>query len=81
VRGAVGEQTGWLMDFADVKAAFDPVFKRLDHHCLNDVPGLANPTSENLARWIWNEMAPRLPQLCRVVVHETCTSGCAYDGT
>lgn len=81
VRGAVGEQTGWVMDFADVKAAFDPVFKRLDHHCLNDVPGLENPTSENLARWIWNEMAPRLPQLCRVVVHETCTSGCAYDGT
>jgi 6-pyruvoyltetrahydropterin/6-carboxytetrahydropterin synthase len=81
VRGAVGEQTGWVMDFADVKAAFEPLFRRLDHHCLNEVPGLENPTSENLARWIWKEMAPRLPQLARVVVHETCTSGCAYDGT
>ncbi len=53
VRGAVDERLGWVMDFADVKAAFEPLFQRLDHHYLNDVPGLENPTSENLARWIW----------------------------
>lgn len=68
------------MDFADVRAAFQPVFDRLDHHYLNEVPGLENPTSENLARWIWRELKPALPLLSEVVVHETCTSGCAYRG-
>jgi 6-pyruvoyltetrahydropterin/6-carboxytetrahydropterin synthase len=80
VRGPVGEHSGWVMDFAELKAAFEPVFEQLDHHYLNDVPGLDNPTSENLARWIWRELAPALPLLARVVVHETCTSGCSYSG-
>ena len=80
VRGALDEHLGWVMDFADVKAAFEPLFQRLDHHYLNDVPGLENPTSENLARWIWRELAPALPQLSKVVVHETCTSGARYEG-
>jgi 6-pyruvoyltetrahydropterin/6-carboxytetrahydropterin synthase len=68
------------MDFADVRAAFQPVFDRLDHHYLNEIPGLDNPTSENLARWVWNEMKSRLPQLSKVVIHETCTSGCEFSG-
>lgn len=80
VRGPVGEHSGWVMDFAELKAAFEPLFVRLDHHYLNDVPGLENPTSENLARWIWRELKPALPLLARVVVHETCTSGCSYSG-
>jgi 6-pyruvoyltetrahydropterin/6-carboxytetrahydropterin synthase len=80
VVGPVGARSGWVMDFADVKAAFAPLFERLDHHCLNDVAGLENPTSENLARWIWRELQPALPQLSRIVVHETCTSGCIYEG-
>jgi len=80
VSGAVDPHLGWVMDFADVKAAFDPLFQRLDHHYLNDVSGLENPTSENLARWIWHELKPRLPQLSQVVVHETCTSGARYAG-
>lgn len=81
VSGPVDGRLGWVMDFADVKAAFDPLFQRLDHRYLNEVPGLENPTSENLARWIWRELQPTLPLLSRVVVHETCTSGCAFDGT
>jgi len=80
VRGPVDPQSGWVMDFADISATFEPLFQRLDHRCLNDVPGLENPTSENLARWVWRELAPGLPELSRVVVHETCTSGCSYDG-
>jgi 6-pyruvoyltetrahydropterin/6-carboxytetrahydropterin synthase len=80
VRGPVDEQLGWVMDFADVKTAFTPLFERLDHRYLNDVPGLENPTSENLARWIWRELEPALPQLSAVVVHETCTSGARYNG-
>ena len=80
VTGPVDPVLGWVMDFADLKAAFEPLFQRLDHQYLNDVAGLDNPTSENLARWIWRELKPRLPPLSRVVVHETCTSGASYTG-
>jgi 6-pyruvoyltetrahydropterin/6-carboxytetrahydropterin synthase len=80
VSGPVDDHLGWVMDFADVKAAFDPLYRQLDHHYLNDVPGLENPTSENLAKWIWQQLEPALPQLSAVVVHETCTSGARYTG-
>lgn len=80
VRGPLDPTLGWVMDFADIKLAFAPLHERLDHRYLNDVPGLDNPTSENLARWIWSELKPRLPLLARVIVHETCTSGCSYAG-
>jgi 6-pyruvoyltetrahydropterin/6-carboxytetrahydropterin synthase len=80
VSGPVDAHLGWVMDFSDVKSAFEPLYQRLDHHYLNDVAGLENPTSENLARWIWRELKPRLAPLSRVVVHETCTSGASYTG-
>ena len=80
VQGEVGEESGWVMDFGDIKAAFRPILERLDHYYLNDIPGLENPTSENLARWIWIELTPALPQLCEVEIRETCTSGCIYEG-
>ncbi len=80
VSGPVHPQSGWIMDFADLKTAFAPVFDALDHRYLNDVPGLENPTSENLARWIWQKLKPALPALSKIVVEETCTSGCIYQG-
>ena len=80
VRGAVGAQSGWVLDFADLKAAWRPVHDAVDHHYLNDVPGLENPTSERLAEWIWARLAPTVPQLASVEVRETCTSGCVYRG-
>ncbi len=80
VSGPVGED-GWVMDFADLKKIFAPVYDRLDHHYLNEIPGLENPTSEVLARWIWQELSPLLPILSKVVVFETCTSGCVYTGS
>lgn len=80
VRGPVDEQAGWVMDFADIKRAFKPIHERLDHRLLNDIDGLDNPTSENLARWIWRELEPALPDLAKVVICETCTSGCIYRG-
>ena len=79
LQGAVGAHSGWVMDFADIKDAFAPVHDRLDHRYLNEVEGLENPTSENVARWIWLQLADSLP-LSRVVVRETCTSGCVYEG-
>lgn len=80
VEGAVDPRTGWILDFAELKAAFMPLHDQLDHHYLNEIEGLSNPTSEVLARWIWTRLKPRLPGLSRVVVRETCTSGCVYMG-
>ena len=80
VTGIVEAHSGWVMDFAELKSIFQSTYERLDHHYLNDIPGLENPTSENLARWIWNEMKPSIPLLSKVVIHETCTSGCSYEG-
>jgi 6-pyruvoyltetrahydropterin/6-carboxytetrahydropterin synthase len=80
VDGAVDAVTGWVMDFADIKTAFAPLYAQLDHHYLNEIDGLDNPTSENLARWIWQRLKPDLPALARIIVHETCTSGAVYAG-
>jgi 6-pyruvoyltetrahydropterin/6-carboxytetrahydropterin synthase len=80
IRGEVDHPTGWVMDFADITDKFQPIFDRLDHYCLNDIEGLENPTSENLARWIWSKLKLTLPQLSKVVVRETCTAGCVYEG-
>jgi len=80
VEGKVGEQSGWVMDFADIGNAFKPVFDRLDHRYLNEIEGLDNPTSENMARWIWQQLKPDLPQLSGIEIKETCTSGCIYNG-
>src|SRR4029450_7502195 len=67
VGGPGGPHAGWVMDFADVRAAFQPVYDRLDHQLLNEIPGLENPTSENLARWIWRGTKPGLPLPAKVV--------------
>ena len=80
VSGPVGEHSGWVMDFGDIKEAFHPLWKQLDHYYLNDIPGLENPTSENLAVWIWQRLKPGLPELSKVEIRETCTSGCVYTG-
>ena len=80
VTGPIDPEVGWTMDFADLKAAWKPLHEQLDHHYLNEIEGLHNPTSEILARWIWARLRPSLPLLSRVEVMETCTSGCIYEG-
>jgi 6-pyruvoyltetrahydropterin/6-carboxytetrahydropterin synthase len=80
VRGPVDPHLGWVLDFAQVKAAFQAIEDQIDHRCLNDVDGLENPTSENLARWLWSRLLPALPALSQIVVQETCTAGCIYTG-
>lgn len=79
-RGEVDATLGWVVDFATLKDAFEPLRQRLDHYYLNEVEGLENPTSENLARWIWQRLRPTLPILSKVVVRETCSSVCVYSG-
>ena len=80
VTGEIDPHTGWILDFAEIKARFEPLYVQLDHTYLNEVPGLENPTSENLAAWIWDRLKSTLPGLSQVIVRETCTSGCIYTG-
>lgn len=80
VSGEVGETTGWVADFADLDAAFGPLHQELDHNYLNEIEGLENPTSENLARWIWRRLEDKVLGLSSLVVRETCNSGCIYRG-
>jgi 6-pyruvoyltetrahydropterin/6-carboxytetrahydropterin synthase len=80
LEGAVGAESGWVRDFGDLSCVMKPVVECLDHQYLNEIEGLENPTSEVLARWIWERVAPALPELSHVVVRETCNSGCIYRG-
>lgn len=80
VTGECDPQLGWLMDYADISAAFKPIWEQLDHRYLNEVPGLENPTSELIAQWIWDRLHPNMPLLKEVVVAETCTARCVYRG-
>lgn len=80
VSGEVNPLTGWVIDFSEIKDAFMPIYDTLDHHYLNDIEGLENPTSEILAMWIWKKLKPSLPCLSKVKIKETCTAGCIYTG-
>jgi 6-pyruvoyltetrahydropterin/6-carboxytetrahydropterin synthase len=81
VAGPVDEHTGWFIDFQRLFDAWKPLHEQLDHRFLNEVKGLDNPTSELLARWIWERVRSTLPELARVTVFETCESRCEYEGT
>jgi len=80
VAGAIDPTTGSVCDFADLTKAFLPIHATLDHQYLNDVKGLENPTSENIARYIWEALAPELSGLSQIVIHETCAARCFYAG-
>jgi len=80
VAGECDPRLGWLMDYADISDAFRPLLDRLDHYYLNEIPGLENATSENLAKWIWDRLKPQVPLLTEIVVAETCLSRCIYRG-
>ena len=80
VEGPVGEASGGVCDFADGAAAFSPLHDALDHRYLNEVEGLENPTSEHLAKWVWDQLKSALPSLERVTVFETCDARCEYEG-
>ena len=80
VEGECDPKLGWVIDYADNSVAFKPLWEQLDHHYLNEIDGLENPTSENVAVWIWDRLKPALPLLAAVEVAETCTARCVYRG-
>ncbi len=80
VTGEPDPETGWIMDYSEIDDAFQPIFDRLDHNYMNDIEGLSNPTSENLARFVWQRLAPSLTGLSKIVIRETCNTACVYHG-
>ena len=81
VTGEVDPVLGWVMDFGDLSKIMKPIVDgELDHRYLNEIPGLENPTAENIARWLWMRVKPTLPGLSKVRISETCTSACEYRG-
>jgi 6-pyruvoyltetrahydropterin/6-carboxytetrahydropterin synthase len=80
LKGAVDPDTGLVVDFFDIESAFKPLLAQLDHHCLNEIGGLENPSAENIAAWIWQRMKTPLPQLAAVRVYETPDCWAEYEG-
>ena len=81
VSGPCDPKLGWVIDYAEITESFRPLWQKLDHYYLNDIPGLENPTSENIAVWIWRKLKPKLPLLSEIVVAETCNAKCVYRGS
>ena len=80
IEGTVGDKTGWVRDYSEMKSICDPVIDLLDHQYLNDIEGLENPTSEIIAEWLWNRIKPKLTELTMIEVKETASTGCRYRG-
>jgi 6-pyruvoyltetrahydropterin/6-carboxytetrahydropterin synthase len=79
IEGPLNEM-GWVMDFSELKEICSPHINELDHSFLNDVVGLDNPTSENIAIWLWKKLKDPVRYLSSIEVMETCNSGCEYFG-
>jgi 6-pyruvoyltetrahydropterin/6-carboxytetrahydropterin synthase len=81
LKGEIDPTSGWFIDFSEIKKIFKPTLNMLDHHYLNDIAGLENPTAEILAMWIWKKIKHDLPHLSAIEIMETCTSGVLYKGS
>ncbi len=79
VSGNVDPKLGWVLDFGEIKKYVNPIIEELDHNYLNEIPGLENPTSENIAIWAYSRLIQVLP-VSKVMVNETCTTGSVYEG-
>jgi len=78
--GSIQPTTGMVVAYEDIKGAVLPVLADLDHHLLNDLPGLEIPTTENLAAYLWKRLQPALPLLSELLLQETATAGILYRG-
>lgn len=80
IEGMPEQKSGWIIDYGDLKKVIKPIIDQLDHHLLNEILGLENPTSENLSIWLWNKIKPLLPNLIKIELKETPSSGVTYEG-
>lgn len=80
ISGKPGEYTGWIMDYSDLKKKIKPLIDLLDHKVLNTVAGLENPTAENMCIWLWKRIKSEIPELVKIELNETPTSGVIYEG-
>lgn len=80
IEGKPEEKSGWIIDYGDLKKVIKPIIDELDHHLLNEIPGLENPTSENLSIWLWNKIKPLVSGLKKIELKETPSSGVIYEG-
>lgn len=78
LEGPVDPKFGWVQDYGEVSVAYASLRDELDHHCLNEIPGLENPTAEVLAAWIHGRLRQLLPLLTDVTVCETPTTAAVY---
>uniref|UniRef100_E6PSY8 6-pyruvoyl tetrahydrobiopterin synthase (PTPS) (Modular protein) n=1 Tax=mine drainage metagenome TaxID=410659 RepID=E6PSY8_9ZZZZ len=68
------------IDYDQLDEVWEPLHNTLNHTCLNDMDGLSNPTSELISSWLWARLKPTLPELSRIDVFETASSGANFDG-
>ena len=80
VQGEVDPHIGWVYDHAKITQAMTPLLELVDHSYLNEIEGLENPTIEYICAWFWKKLAPQLPGLFEIVLHETPTARCSYKG-
>lgn len=85
IEGSMMNEMGWIVDYSEVKHVWEPIKSGLDHHCLNDISGLENPTCEMLAMWIFGKLAepvkaihPEL-RLRRIEIRETEKCGVVLE--
>lgn len=86
VRAEDLDERGLALDFRTLRDHTRDVLSRLDHRFLNDLEPFhkKNPSSENIARFIFEELSPKLQgsgaRLFRVNVWESDTSCASYVG-
>lgn len=78
--GPLDPATGMVIDLGLLRQRLGDVRERLDHHMLDDVPGLGPPTLENLCLFITHALPDLRPQLARVRVwREALGDACTLE--
>ena len=80
VEGEIDQESGFVIDFQVIENAFQPIKTMLDHTYLNEIKGLSNPSSENICIWIWDKLESSLPNIYKIEIKETESTGCIYRG-